>query len=60
LRAGAAVANAVFNGTGVRLRHFPITLDKVLPGCRSWNSESHHSYQKGGLRFGRASLDLKP
>lgn len=30
--AGAAVANAVFNATGVRVRHFPITLEKVLPG----------------------------
>jgi xanthine dehydrogenase YagR molybdenum-binding subunit len=30
--AGAAVANAVFNGSGVRVRDFPITLDKVLPG----------------------------
>jgi xanthine dehydrogenase YagR molybdenum-binding subunit len=29
---GAAIANAVFNGTGVRVRDFPITLDKVLPG----------------------------
>ena len=29
---GAAVANAVFNGTCVRVRHFPITLDNVLPG----------------------------
>jgi xanthine dehydrogenase YagR molybdenum-binding subunit len=29
---GAAVANAVFNATGVRVRDFPITLDKVLPG----------------------------
>ena len=28
--AGAAVANAVFNATGVRVRSFPITLDKVL------------------------------
>jgi xanthine dehydrogenase YagR molybdenum-binding subunit len=27
-----AVANAVFNATGVRVREFPITLDKVLPG----------------------------
>jgi xanthine dehydrogenase YagR molybdenum-binding subunit len=26
------VANAVFNATGVRVREFPITLDKVLPG----------------------------
>jgi xanthine dehydrogenase YagR molybdenum-binding subunit len=28
---GAAVANAVFNATGVRVRDFPITLEKVLP-----------------------------
>jgi xanthine dehydrogenase YagR molybdenum-binding subunit len=27
----AAVANAVFNATGVRIREFPITLDKLLP-----------------------------
>ena len=30
--AGAAVANAIFNAAGVRVRDFPITLDKVLPG----------------------------
>jgi xanthine dehydrogenase YagR molybdenum-binding subunit len=29
---GAAVANAVFNATGVRARDFPITIDKLLPG----------------------------
>lgn len=28
--AGAAVANAVFNATGVRVRDYPITLDKLL------------------------------
>ena len=28
---GAAIANAVFNATGVRVRSFPITLDKLLP-----------------------------
>jgi len=28
---GAAIANAVFNATGVRVRRFPITLDKLLP-----------------------------
>jgi xanthine dehydrogenase YagR molybdenum-binding subunit len=27
---GAAVANAVFNATGIRVREFPITLDKLL------------------------------
>jgi xanthine dehydrogenase YagR molybdenum-binding subunit len=29
--AGAAVANAVFNATGVRVRDYPITLEKLLP-----------------------------
>ena len=29
--ANAAVANAVFNATGIRVRDFPITLDKLLP-----------------------------
>lgn len=29
--AGAAVANAVYNATGVRLRDFPLTLDKIFP-----------------------------
>lgn len=27
---GAAVANAVYNATGVRVRHYPITLDKLI------------------------------
>jgi xanthine dehydrogenase YagR molybdenum-binding subunit len=26
------VANALFNATGVRVRDFPITLEKLLPG----------------------------
>jgi xanthine dehydrogenase YagR molybdenum-binding subunit len=30
--AAGAVANAVFNACGVRVRDFPITLDKVLAG----------------------------
>jgi xanthine dehydrogenase YagR molybdenum-binding subunit len=29
---GAAVANAIYNATGVRVRDYPITLDKILPG----------------------------
>ena len=29
--AGAAVANAVFNATNIRVREFPVTLDKLLP-----------------------------
>ena len=30
--AGAAIANAVYNAVGVRVRDFPITLDKLLDG----------------------------
>lgn len=29
---GAAVANAVYNATGVRVRDFPITIERLLPG----------------------------
>jgi xanthine dehydrogenase YagR molybdenum-binding subunit len=29
--AAAAIANAVYNATGIRVRAFPITLDKLLP-----------------------------
>jgi xanthine dehydrogenase YagR molybdenum-binding subunit len=29
---GAAIANAIYNATGVRVRSFPITLDKILVG----------------------------
>ncbi|TXM95386.1 xanthine dehydrogenase family protein molybdopterin-binding subunit [Methylobacterium sp. WL116] len=30
--AGAALANAVYNATGIRIRDYPLTLDKVLKG----------------------------
>jgi xanthine dehydrogenase YagR molybdenum-binding subunit len=30
--AGAAVANAIYNATGLRVRDFPVTLDKLLDG----------------------------
>jgi hypothetical protein len=30
-RGGEAPANALYNATGVRVREFPITLDKLLP-----------------------------
>ena len=30
--AGAAIANAVYNATGIRVRDFPLTLDKLLDG----------------------------
>ena len=29
---GAAVANAVYNESGVRVRDYPVTLDKLLAG----------------------------
>jgi xanthine dehydrogenase YagR molybdenum-binding subunit len=28
----AAVANAIYNATGVRVRDYPVTLDKLLAG----------------------------
>jgi len=30
--AGAAIANAVYNACGVRVRDYPLTLDKILDG----------------------------
>lgn len=33
--AGAAVANAIYNATGIRSRDYPITLDKLLPALPS-------------------------
>jgi xanthine dehydrogenase YagR molybdenum-binding subunit len=30
--AGAAIANAVYNATGVRVRDYPLTLDKIIAG----------------------------
>ena len=29
---GAAILNAIYNACGVRVRAFPATLDKILPG----------------------------
>jgi xanthine dehydrogenase YagR molybdenum-binding subunit len=31
----AAIANAVYNATGVRVRDYPVTLDKILAGMKS-------------------------
>ena len=33
--AGAAVANAVYNATGIRVREYPVTLDKVMEGLEA-------------------------
>jgi xanthine dehydrogenase YagR molybdenum-binding subunit len=30
--AGAAITNAIYNACGVRVRDYPLTLDKILPG----------------------------
>jgi hypothetical protein len=39
--AGAAIANAVFNATGARVRELPITLDKLLPGLPpTWSAQA--------------------
>ncbi|MBG9388331.1 xanthine dehydrogenase family protein molybdopterin-binding subunit [Caenimonas aquaedulcis] len=38
--AGAAVANAIFNATGVRVRDYPVTLDKILAGLGGANYAS--------------------
>jgi xanthine dehydrogenase YagR molybdenum-binding subunit len=37
--ASAAVANAIHNATGVRVRDYPITLDKLLPRM-PWRAET--------------------
>lgn len=33
--AGAAIANAIADATGVRIREFPITMDKVMEGLQN-------------------------
>lgn len=33
---GAAISNAVYNATGIRVRNYPITLDKLLPELPDW------------------------
>ena len=41
--AGAAVANAVYNATGIRIRDYPLTLDKVLAGFDARERPEHRS-----------------
>ena len=41
--AGAAVANAVHNATGIRIRDYPLTLDKVLVGFEDRDRLEHRS-----------------
>ena len=39
--AAAAVANAIYNATGVRVRDYPITLDKLLSGLAAVSRPDH-------------------
>jgi xanthine dehydrogenase YagR molybdenum-binding subunit len=43
--AAAAVANAIYNATGVRVRDYPITLDKLLGRMPRWSGRCP-SYQR--------------
>ena len=49
--AGAAIANAVYNATGIRIRDYPLTLDKVLKvwaqGEGSQRSSAHQPLLPG-------------
>jgi xanthine dehydrogenase YagR molybdenum-binding subunit len=40
--AGAAIANAIFNATGVRIREYPITPNKVLTALKAAASSKTH------------------
>ncbi len=50
--AGAAVANAVYNATGVRIRDYPLTLDKVLVGLEARDRPEHRSAVAPAVRGG--------
>ena len=41
--AGAAVANAVFNAAGVRIRDYPLTLDKIVNVWAASGKPEHRS-----------------
>ena len=41
--AGAAVANAVYNATGIRIRDYPLTLDKVIEGFEAQDRPQRRS-----------------
>ena len=44
---GAAIANAVADATGVRLRELPLTPERVLAGIRARDSKAKRSYRIG-------------
>ncbi|HEX3862774.1 MAG TPA: xanthine dehydrogenase family protein molybdopterin-binding subunit [Stellaceae bacterium] len=47
--AGAALANAVFNATGIRIRDYPLTLDKVLKAWEQTDAGQRTSLSPGRL-----------
>lgn len=52
---GAAIANAIYNATGVRVRDYPITLDKLLAGLPQ-QALSSSSQSRNAATVGVASL----
>ena len=50
--AGAAVANAVYNATGVRIRDYPLTLDKVLAGFEAREHADRRSDARSPVQGG--------
>ncbi len=50
--AGAAIANAVYNATGVRIRDYPLTLDKVLAGYEARDRGEHRSAAPSAVQGG--------
>jgi xanthine dehydrogenase YagR molybdenum-binding subunit len=50
--AGAAVANAVYNATGIRIRDYPLTLDKVLDVWAANDRVERRSQVTPGLSAG--------
>ena len=56
--AAAAVANAVYNATGVRVRDYPITLDKLLSRLPSPVPDDFPQYAKAVERMDEALMVL--
>ena len=46
---GAAVANAIYNATGVRVRDYPVTLDKLLDRLPDGGWNLHGRDPQGAL-----------
>ena len=49
---GAAVANAIYNACGVRIRDLPLTLDKVLAGYEARDRGEHRSAAPSAVQGG--------